>query len=161
MEDQTPVDQPVEVNRSLAANAKHYDRLTMVLQMHHEHYGDNPHSVEARAWRLLGSTEVESWSKRVTVKDEWMPLPLGWVEESEVGYIVLENLEGKATLVIPSQEEKDELAKRIVQIGHPDNVVNIEVHPGFPQQLLPTSASKLMVRCLSQSASCRIHVFPK
>lgn len=138
------------------------DRLTLILQMHHQHEGDQATTIESRPWMALESKDVEPYSRRPKVTEEWQRLDTGWVgQQDAVGYIVVENLAGKGLQLHPSPEQAAEIAKQVVEIrlgktgeGH------LLVLPGWPQQFYP-KGKDVYLRCQSGEASCRVTIIPK
>lgn len=137
------------------------DRLTMVLSLHHEQPGNDTHSVESRCWKLLDNpADQERQTKRIKVDENWSALWLGDLEPDQVGYIVVENNEGRFLQVNPTDEERLDISKRVVEIGLA-GVATLLVLPGFPQQLYPQHVEGIRLRCQHGVAKCRVTIFPK
>lgn len=140
--------------------AKVPDRLTINLTMHHEHSGDSPHSIQSIMWGYL-ETSDQTWSRRGEIGEAPEPIPLGWFSDmSQIGYVVVENLEGKNEQLRPSKEQQAETAGRVIQIGA-DSGLQLLVRPGWPQQFLPAELTGLTMRCRSGIARYRLTLFPK
>lgn len=146
---------PPEPTRSAVADS---DRLTMVLQVHHEHFGDEPHDVIASADRML-DTICEPWSRRVQVGEEAKQLPRGWVgDEGSVGMVVIENLRPRYN-VNPTPEQIEDDAAKVVEVIAGDHV--FLVRPGFPWPFECLEPSLINIRCQRGTTTCRITVFPR
>lgn len=152
-----PQVQPIEVP----------DRLTINLMMFHEHHGDSPHQVQSVMWGCL-ETKDQTWSRRGVIGETPEPIPLGWFTSPErIGYIVLENLEGRTGQVRPTKAEQDAVAGRVIQIGCLDDGpgyqtgLQLLVKPGWPQPLFPSTLNGLTMRCLSGTAQYRLTIFPR
>lgn len=135
------------------------DRITLVLNLYHEHAGDETKERACQVWKELESKDIESYTRRVTAKPEWKPLDLGWVEPEDVGLILIENLAGKGTHVNPTEEEKEETKKQLLEIG--SESCSLVVSPGWPQFFNPRDVSGWKVRSLHTEFKYRITIFPK
>jgi len=140
---------------------KEPNRITMVLQFHHQCLGDKPTSVHSSGHVMLESTE-EPNSKRFEVGEEWTPLKFGDLDPDKCGFFTVENLEGKHYIVNPTEAEKLATAERIIEVSMTaDSSESNLVLPGWAMPFYPKSAKKVMIRCAKGKASVRTTVFPK
>lgn len=106
--------------------------------------------------RLL-ETQIEPYSRRITLNDERSLIDFGWIKSTDVGMLIVENLEGRKFDVNPSPEEMEEINGRIVEIYlHEDSWVPILVRPRSMQRLEVDDFESIRLRCRSGSAKCRI-----
>lgn len=94
-------------------DVQHYDRITCQMQLHHEHFGDNAHSVPCSFSQLLNS-KGQPWPRRLDVGETPINLSQSWVESP--GMIVIENRVGRVRQVQLSAEQKVEEAKKILLV---------------------------------------------
>src|SRR4051812_27002784 len=90
------------------------DRLTMTLQITHSHHGDQPAGVQSAANMFL-ETKEETYTRRNVIGSEWVKPKLGEFEPDQVGYIVVDILEGLGLQVIPTAHEAADIAKRVIE----------------------------------------------
>jgi hypothetical protein len=121
------------------------------------------------------STDLKPYAPpRLLVTEEWQQLLAGWVKET--GYLMLQNTEGSDLQVQPTEEEREEIRGRIVEIGvlrpeankdltmHDDEelpVVAFLVRPGEGFGCDPAELSCLWVRCRRGEARCTLALFPR
>jgi len=138
------------------------DRITMVMHIHHQHQGEQPHSVEGITEQWLQGTE-QPYPRRTTVTDQWKPLDLGWLSVEDAGMLVVENLEGRNPQRRISKEEQAQIDLKVVEVGRGENDKELRLLCP-PKGALPVSANSLAglkIRCRSGSAQCMITVFPR
>ena len=144
---------------------KPVDRITYLLNFHHEHAGDKPTSIEHVSQKIM-ETHEQPWVRRLTIGEQRVlvsDLKGCWLEPDQIGYICIESLVGKGGLVNPSQAELSLYATKVLEVSiTPDPAIEdcFLVPPSFP--FLGWSKTGLLyVRCQSGDAECRITVFPK
>ncbi len=91
------------------------DRMTVKIQLYHEHSGEQPHATDVSFSGTL-DTEHEVYQRRLNVGNDWEPLDIGWIPEGDVGYVVLDNRTGKGRHSNPTEAEKAEEALHIVYV---------------------------------------------
>jgi hypothetical protein len=145
---------------------KDKDRLSVQVQAIHEHWGDKPH-VAARSWSEMLATIAEPYSRKITVSEAWQPLidARCWVDEP--GTVMVENISGGESQVILSDEEKADIARRVLvlAISTQDAAGPVEIAEFSPGQCLPPlkvrNIASFVVRCEHGQATARLHVFPR
>ncbi len=90
------------------------NRLTVVETVYHQTATGEPDSIASSFFRELDSDE-QPYRRKTKVGEEWTPLDLGWIKEA--GMLVICNDEGKGLTKIPTPEEKEELAKKVLLLG--------------------------------------------
>lgn len=137
------------------------NRMTYLLSVHHEQPGENPRTTQATYQRHL-EHEEECYTRRLTLGDEPQRIETGWLEEEKCGMVLVENLEGKHTVVNPTEEEAKELADKVILIQC-NGIPFCEVPPGFTQPLMPVNLSIMSLQSLvlGTSISYRVTVIPK
>lgn len=136
------------------------NRLTMQLSVVHEQIGERPKPIQGTCSLALELDE-EHYSRGFTVEQEWKPVPLGHLNQSDIMLLVVENLEGKNYQVRPDAEEVAACKKRIVEVrlGPDDQSGTLQVPPTWYQPIITTYTT--WIRCLEGKAKVRTTVFPK
>lgn len=90
-------------------------RITVLETLYHQGVlGEKPTTVECQFERKLESDE-QPYQRRSKVGEDPQPLDVGWIEE--VGEIHIQNEEGRFLQRQPTDEEKVEIAKKILWLG--------------------------------------------
>jgi hypothetical protein len=155
MREQLPEVQP------LNSQPQERNRITAVLNVYHEQSGEQPKQVSLSFSGMLEINQ-ESYSRRLHALSEWAKLDCGWVHAEDVGFIVVENIEGKHPTVNPTEKQKAEIAARIIEIAF-EGALDFS-WPVPPQMFffaVAERAADLRIRCRSESAQYRITVLPR
>jgi hypothetical protein len=131
------------------------DRVTVVEHVYHRRDGAGP--VEApptRFWRAL-RTSSQPYQRSLVADESWRKLELGWVPDP--GLLILYNLEGKYLQANPTDEERDDIARRILEVSYAGHERGFLVPAGESTRMCPTHAADLMVR--SRHGTIRYQVF--
>jgi hypothetical protein len=110
------------------------DRITADFRIHHEHCCDgNPLSIVCQFSQFLKGKEVQPYSRRIKVTEEWKPIDLGWVKnEAEVGYIFLDYKKDKVKQKT-SDEREEPIGDLLVSCREPArNDLAIPYGQGLP-----------------------------
>lgn len=141
------------------------DRVTLTGHIHYEHHGDAPHSVDFPPCSYFTETQGEVYKRRITVRQEWKSLPLGWFAEDDlpIGLIVIINQEGTvAPSTVPTEEEKADVEKRVVEIAvDQDNISDLLLPPRLHFFGMFPEPQHVRLRCQHGEARCAVHIFPK
>lgn len=138
-----------------------HDRVTIVINMHHEHLGEAPVSLQSIHARLLEHME-EPYQRRLRAGEKWQPVVDSgcWIATGRIGYVTVENLEGRVLTVQPTEEERRKSSNKILEIGYANDSAQADlIYPGSIAIKTPSNASKLVIRCRSGEASYKLHVF--
>lgn len=132
------------------------DRFTVVETIaFNSQGGSRVAPVESKYFRELSSQEDRPYQRTYKVSEEPKPLDLGWAGEwAEIGLLHVSNDEGKHTPYIPTPKEKQETAKRIVELG------DWLILPGESMRGLPKVIKDLKVRCQSGTAKITVTIYP-
>lgn len=139
--------------------AKPKDRLTVVETVYHRPFGQDPTAVETGFTRELKTAE-QVYTRRLTATEDWQSLDCGWLESCSS--LSIENLAGKNLQVVPSEEERAEIAKQVIEIcplgwdGFP-----WLVYPGESMRACPSMVTALRIRCLSGKAKFIVSLVPE
>jgi len=143
------------------------DRITCSFSFNYEHLGEQPTTIHAIAHAYPQPLE-QPYERRLVAKEEWQPLDFGWFAPDQIGYLILTNNEGKGRQVQPTDTERADCEKRVVEISCEvptgDNSrfpLKILVFPGWPQLIRVSNPAQLQIRCQHESAKCHLYVFPK
>lgn len=143
--------------------------------------GAPPQNVTVGHARFLASDEAPYLHPGASfrVGGEWVALPLGWLEDPaggppNVSEVVLENIEGRDQDHIPTPEEAEALARRVLEVGFtsargpgdmwdppggaaPDRP-ELLVPPGDLLRVKPVDARTVRVRSADPRQSVRVNV---
>lgn len=137
------------------------DRLTVVINVAHEHYGDQPFGLNIVYQQPLESKE-QVYSRRYMATEEWKPIDLNWLEEVGTSLVIIENLEGKGLLVNPTVEEKAATSAKILEISYTKNSKEADTVPSMGFCTKQTDhPSSLYIRSRSGTATYRLTLIPK
>ena len=137
--------------------------MTVVANVYWLPIADQTQQVLDRAYsRSLDSAE-QPYIRRTVVDSEWKPLDRGWIGE-DCGLLIITNEEGKNLAAVPTTEQRDELAARLVEVGVQtaagETVVGWRVLPGDCSLCQP-APGLLAVRCPGGKAQITITVLPR
>lgn len=104
------------------------DRLTYVLNAHHEHMGDQPTSVVCQYSRILDHKE-QPYVRRLEITTEETSLDIGWVKNP--GLILIENKDGSDSPVQLSKEEQKAIEDRFISVRFGENSACAKIRNGF------------------------------
>lgn len=126
----------------------------MITTVYYEAEGQSAVEVHDSRYEVNLRTTEQAWGPRFqTVGEEWTMLDLGYLEGKPVCELTVENLEGTSYRVIPSQEERDEVAKRAVEL-----TCSVLIRPGRSCRFEPVG--KVMVRCRHGRARLKVAAVP-
>lgn len=135
-------------------------RLGVVEIVYHQLPDAQPTSRQTRFFRWLDSAE-EPYRRTLTLRQGWVPLECGWVQSP--GLVFLDNQEGRFLQVQPSESERQEAARRVVEVGLEAAGAVLPfaaVHPGESARFQPADAARLRLRCRHESARVLLLVLP-
>ena len=139
--------------------AEPQSRVTVVEQVYHQILNEQPHLVESRFSRGLQSDE-QAYERRLKVDEGGMPLDCGWL--TEASQLLIINEEGRNLQVIPTDEERKELAKKVLEIFFGDRPDNCWlVPPGESMRACSNTLHALKIRSQSGTIRFTLHVIPK
>ena len=130
----------------------------MVEQVYHQISGGQPHLVESRFSRKLESDE-QLYERHSKIGEEGGPLDCGWIKEA--GQLIIINHEGQNLQVNPTDEEREELRGKVLQLytGDPENCWLIP--PGESMRAYPLNAPNLRIRSLRGVIRFSLYLFPR
>lgn len=146
-------------------------RFGIAGHIYHQVSGEPAVSVDFRFGRWLELGE-HPYQRPLSKCDEtWKPLDLGWLADGPVSLIIIENVEGRFTQVIPKPEQVAEAEAKVIEIGVTWTCWGVaptisgvepfqEVRPSNKAVVFPVDPKKLRIRCRSGVAKYNLHVFP-
>jgi hypothetical protein len=139
-------------------------RIAVVEMVSFNSPGISSHSTDTRFVRHLKSDE-QPYIRQLTIGEDWQPLDLGWVKNPSM--IIIENREGSFMQVQPTREEREEAAKKVVEIG----IRNGETEATWPDWLVRPGENfrgspsfidtKIEIRCQHGKAKVTVNIFPE
>lgn len=135
-------------------------RLTVLDTIYYQAPGDDPVAFKGPFARLLESEE-QPCIRKLVVGEPWQAVEGLWL--SAAGLLGVRNDEGTFTGVIPTPEQRQEVAARIVEVG----VVDVErvtrfafLRPGESCRFEPADMAALRLRCQRGQAKVTVAAFP-
>lgn len=144
-------------------------RLTVVEQVYHTAVRDGHPDQPTQHASVPFTRELESdeqvWQRTLKVGEAWQPIDQGWLDEAGVGLLLLQNEEGRFTQTKPSPEEKEEAAKKVVEVGASfitgASGMVFAVPAGESARVPNPDMNHLMIRCQHGTARVTVTLFPK
>lgn len=137
------------------------DRITVVSQTYYQRLGKNPIQVESRFSRGVSSGQ-QLYQREEEVGENWVPLDLGWI--TKVGFLEIANNEGRFLQVIPTEEEREDTAKKILEVRGYDATCSSGclwlVPPGESFRGFPSKPQNLFIRSQLGTIEYTLYVFP-
>lgn len=137
------------------------DALIVTEQIAHRKAGSDARAFETRKMRAL-KTKEQPYERQMVATAEWMPLDLGWLAGKPLGMLAIRNDEGKPTQVLPTLDQRTEVAAKVLQVAY--NAREDEgwlVDPGMSMRGVPSDPSALQVRSLSGEIEFTIWASPE
>jgi len=134
-------------------------KITIVQQFYYQIHGRNPNQVTSKFDRQL-KTKEQFYTRWKIVGEEAQELDTGWIDDPEM--IIIQNVEGKDLNRIPTEEEREKIANRILQvcIKSPHQLAYLpilKVRPGEDVTFTPVQGQAYYLRCQKETASSIIH----
>lgn len=136
------------------------DKLTIVESIYHQPFGEQPTQVENRFEQILSSSE-QPYQRKLKATEEWQQLDFGWLES--VGMILIVNTEGKFLQLQPTEEEKEETAKKVLELCYRISVCPFgwSILPGASFRGQPNDPTTLHIRSQSGVTRFMLYAWPK
>jgi hypothetical protein len=132
------------------------DRFSIKIDVYHETEEEEAFGRGIAACRFTKTKGIEPYSRKVTVTEEENTLSIGDLKREDVGYIFITNLEGTKFRVNPTEEELEDIRKKVVVFN------GFEIYPeGMPFLGQPSADSPLKIRSLHGQAKVQVVVFPR
>ena len=143
------------------------DRITVTGSVYHQSSEGEPTQVPLTFERLL-ETKEQVFQRRLIVGEEWQPLipERCWLQGNQVGMIVVRNDEGRHANVQLSQEQKDSLKDKVLEVM-PNITMDvlrsnlILVYPRESQPLTFAYPQDARIRSRAGKTRCTVYVFPR
>lgn len=137
------------------------NHLTVVDCIYHVPFGSETVSMDTRYSRELQSEE-QPYIRKSLVCETWKPLDCGWLTEVGVGLLFISNEAGKDQQVIPTDEQRRELASRVVEVAYEkDSSKSWIILPGESMRATPEDATRLFIRCRCGTAVVNLMLIPR
>lgn len=92
-------------------------RVTMLSKLYYERYGEQPDYPDHTPHVEFLETEEEVYKRTLTVGEQWTPIDFGWTRETHCSFINVKNAYRPKRDVEPTDNEKEDDASRILEIG--------------------------------------------
>jgi len=133
------------------------DRITVIDRVYHQRLGEEAQEFPCTFSRELETTE-QPYTRQLVATEEWKPLDHGWIER--VGMLIVVNQEGRFLQTNPSKEQKDEAAKKILELQYEGSAWSWLIPPGESFRGMPGDITNLLIRSRSGTIKFTVHVLP-
>jgi hypothetical protein len=125
------------------------DRVTVVQHVYHQSPDDQPFAVTTGFNRYL-ATKEQAYQRKTKVGTDWESLDTGWLNQASL--LLIKNEEGKFTQQTPSEEEREESQRKVIEVACGPNLpANHEpdwlVLPQEEIRVTPADLSRIRIRC--------------
>ncbi len=134
-------------------------RIVVVETVYHQQHGGQPTAVESRYAHNLTTDEQVYGPRKIVATEEWKPLDVGWVKSASL--LILSNEEGKGLQVNPTEQQRKDMAARVVELSWDPRPFVWLIHPGHSFRGCPSQLKGLIIRCRSGQAECFVTVYPE
>lgn len=132
------------------------DRLTIRIDAYWESMHETPTGRHVVSAMCLDSCGVEPYIRKFKATEVPRKLGIGDIPRESVGYLLITNIEGTRFLETPTEEEREDILKRVAVID------GFEISPhGMPFLGRPTTSNPLMVHCRHGEALLQVCIFPR
>lgn len=104
-----------------------FDRITAQLNYTFEPVQEQPHQFSSNYTTLLHSAGAEIYTRRIMVGSEWVQIEAGWC--ANPGSILIENRTGKYLQRNPTEEEKENFKRCVLEISFTQPDIHDEHDP--------------------------------
>lgn len=142
------------------------NRITVVEHVYYEdRQGGAPIIPAGKPYSTTVESDELPFQRKLKAGSEWQGMPgvIEWLGGS-VGLLKIENVEGENLQVTPTEEEKADIASRIIDVGvKTETGVQPfgEVRPGESLRINVHLDALILVRCRIKTAKYWIHAFPR
>lgn len=134
------------------------DRLTVVEKVYHQPFGKRAVLTQSKFTRGL-ETKQQPYVRYMEATEEWQVLDTGWLGD-DVGHLILQNNEEVSRQVNPTEEEREAVAKRVIELGYTESEIWL-VPPGESMRGQPNRPQYLRYRCRHGTAEFTLTLIPK
>jgi len=142
------------------------DMITVIEKVHFRPYSGDVISEDNRFNRILSGTEqpyIRNNHVKSKATEVWQKIDFGWLDT--ISMFVVANDEGLFFEGKPSEEEKEDSNKRIIEVG----LSSETIPPEYPLIIPPTEALRfcfdcdatVWIRCRYKDARWTLSAFPK
>lgn len=138
------------------------DRVTINFTLTHEHCCVDPVHLSLSCFYYPKQIE-QPYQRRIKLTQEWVPLNAAWLQEI-AGVVVIRNMTGGSKGVLPTDEQKAEMAKAIVTVcpkGTDPEKTGRRIRPGHFDFCEPVNISEWVMRCEHGTAEVVLDVMPR
>lgn len=151
-------------------------QIIVVEMLYHMPLEDQPTCTESRFSRWVMSDE-QPYRRVCKVKEDWQGIDIGWLVDSGVGMLHIENTEGISLQTQLTEQEQSNLNNRILEVGiavseaqqrqrtmHDPVMLQISTFARIPPKesirFTPLEGATYVIRCRHDTARCIITALP-
>jgi hypothetical protein len=139
-------------------------RLTVVTQIRHQASELEPANAFDFRWSKQLKSDEETYTRKLKAGTTWKPFPKGWTDTPAL--VRVENMEGKRPQSIPSDEDREQINKRVVEIAYLDSDgkplgLVMQIKPGEAHTFPPLSLDNIYFRARVEVALIHVAIVPE
>lgn len=132
-------------------------RITSLLNFYHQQPNENPVQHQFVS-DVSCDSDVELFSKKQTIGNEWTSLSLGWLEPAAIAGYIIHNRTGETRAINPTEQERLDDASAVLEISLPSGLI---IPPKRFSVIWLTNFAALNVRSLGAPARIQYLLVPK
>ncbi len=137
------------------------NRVTVVEQVAFQPFGEQPVSV-SRAYARELDSDQQFYKRTLKVGEEWQRLDCGWLDECDIGLIVICNEAGTNLQRVPTKEERAAIEAQVLEVSYnPALADSWTVPPGAAMRGYPSRSQNLFLRSRSGEIVVSIFLTPR
>jgi hypothetical protein len=142
------------------------EKITFVETIYHQSGLDNPFAVDHRCIRVLSGRGEQPYYRKTKVGQDWAKLDFGWLAEKvdNVGLVLVRNLEGVFSSVMPTEEMRATAKGKILELGVGNTdarSTHLLILPNEQFRFTPDVGCNYFIRSRSGISEFILHAFAK
>jgi len=154
---------PLETDMPVRATKKNPDKVTVVSSVYYQTDGENPVQVQKAYDRILETTGLQIYQRKVSLSNKWEKVDTGWLTVEDSGVLVVQNLARSMIRYTSNPDDRSKKAEsdNTIELSFKGSKNTILIRPNEQQDLEVDDISSLRIRCRSGSLQARISVLPR
>jgi hypothetical protein len=137
------------------------DRMTVIINVVHEHFPDSPVSI-SNVYSYLTNTNEQRFVRNVEIPDDtWVPLDIGWFDKLPSGIVVIRNMFGIDQRRSLSEEAIRNITDHYVMLKMDVDSKGIIIRPNILQVLEPEDIKSVRLKSANGRIPVKIVIHPR
>lgn len=136
------------------------DRLICVDRLYFQPHNQQATGVEHQFVREL-DTHEQPYIRKCVATETPQSLKCGWISGEQCGMLLITNDEGLNLQKIPTEEEKQAIAKKVLRLYRPGSSFHWIIPPGESFRGYPSDCELLDIESASGEINYTLHLFPR